>query len=77
MLPGKYPCMLNRPFVLISVNLGTKSKWFRNSDEALLPFEIEKDTNITMTVDGKVSGDGCTINDLPEYSFNIKAGTVR
>ena len=69
--------MLNWPFVLITINLGTKSNWFRNGDEALLPFEIAKDTNITMTVDGKVSGDGCTINDLQEYSFNIKAGTVR
>ena len=59
------------------LDLGTKSKWFKNGDEALLPFEIEKDGNITMTVDGTVSGEGCTINDLQEYSFKVKAGTVR
>jgi len=62
--------------------LGTKSNWFRKGDEALLPFEIKKDTNITMQITGTVSGDGCTSDicalqdcELVPKDINVLAGT--
>ena len=59
------------------MNLGTKSNWFTNGDEALLPESVFSggNSNFSVTISGTITGDGCN-QQLQPQSFNVSPKTV-